>query len=374
MSDRNPFEYVRPLLPGEVRGREELTDRLVGAVRDRRLVVVTGPRRYGKTSLLGQVAALVGDVDAIDAVQVDCFGVASIGEFAVRLERALGDLKSPARKVMRRLLEGAELGLSVAPGIGFKAAFGKRDAPDATAALHGMLGALVQLSESRAGLLIVLDEFQDIGRIDGLDAVLRTHLQQARQLAVLFAGSKPSLLRALFTNRARPFYGQAEIVEVGPLDLPTAASIIDDTFAATGIDAGDAGEQVARAVQGHPQRLMLVAHLLWERVRAAGRDTVGPEDVGAALEAARARTDPEHRAVVEGLDRTHRDTLRAVATYGSPYARAAERTLGLHRGSAQSAVRALEADAMLTRDNDVWRIVDPLLADWLREHLRAPGP
>jgi uncharacterized protein len=370
MSEENPFEYVRPLPPGRVMGREELGDRLLRAVHERRLVALAGPRRYGKTSLLGQVAALATDIDGLDVVRLDCFGVASVGEFAVRLERAMSGLSGPARKLVRRLLESSQLGLSVAPGVGFKASFGRRDAPDAAAVLHELLGTLVELSVKRGGLLLVLDEFQDVGRVDGLDALLRSHLQEAREVAVLFAGSKPSMLRALFGDRARPFYGQAEIVEIERFDVATATSLVEEGFASTSRDAGDAAELVARAVAGHPQRLMLVAHLLWERVPTGG--CADADDVGAALDVARDRTDAEQRAVLEGLDRTHRDTLRAVVAYGSPYARAAQRTLGLPRGSVQAAVRALEADALLLRREDSWSLVDPLLADWIRRQLPLP--
>jgi hypothetical protein len=289
----------------------------------------------------------------------------------VRLERALADLSGSTRRIARRLLEGSELGLSVTPGLGFKARFGRREAPDATAVLHELLATVVSLSERRSGLLLILDEFQDVGRIEGLDAVLRSHLQHARQLAVLFAGSRPSLLRALFSDRARPFYGQAQIVHVGRLDRAAAAHIVEDGFERTERDAGDTGELVASVTGGHPQRLMLVAHLLWDRVELGG--TADAEDVAAAMDVARDRTDAEHRAVLEGLDRTHRTTLRAIAAYGAPYARAAERTLGLGPGTARNAIRALEADALVERDaNDRWHLVDPLLADWLTRQLPLP--
>lgn len=369
---RNPFEYVRPLPPEDVRGRDGLSDALLRAVRERRLVALSGPRRYGKTSLLGRVVSMASDVDSVDVVQVDCFGVASIGEFAVRLERATAGLVGPGRRLVRRLFETSELGLSVAPGLGFKATFGRRDAPDATAVLHELLGSLRTLSERGNGLLVVLDEFQDVGPVTGLDAILRTHLQAARQVAVLFAGSRPSLLRALFEQQSRPFYGQAEIVEIGRLDAAVAADIVEEGFTATGRDPGDAGELVASLTGRHPQRLMLVSHLLWERVAQGER--VEPDQVGAALDDARERTAAEHRAVVDGLDRTHRDTLRAIALHGSPYSAVGGRTLGLARGSAQSAVAALSSDSIIERaDDQSWEIVDPLLGDWVRLTFPAPG-
>lgn len=371
--DKNPFEYVRPLRPDEVTGRDDLIDQLVAAVRARHIVAVAGPRRFGKTSILGRVASIAEQVDAIDVVTVDCFGVASVGEFAVRLEAAMTELRGPARRIVSRLLAGSELGLSISPGVGFKVRVGQRDAPDPSAVLHALLDVLVKVATQRGGLLLVLDEFQDVARVENLDAVLRSHLQHARDVAVLFAGSRPSLLRALFEDRARPFYAQAEVIEVRRFDVATAAGIVEDGFEATGRGAGVAADVVAHATDGHPQRLMLVAHLMWEMVDPG--ETADQEIAGAAIERADARTDAEHRATVDALDRTHRETLRAVAGYGSPYARAAERTLGLARSSAQSAVAALLADAALERDPDsgAWRVVDPLLARWLRQNLPPPG-
>lgn len=368
----NPFEHVRPLPPGAVRGRDELAERLLTLVRERSLAAVTGPRRYGKTSLLNQVVDRAVEAEGLDALVVDCFGVASVGEFAVRLERTMESLSGPARKLVRRLFESSELGLSISPGIGFKAAFGRRDTPDPTAVLHELLDTVSKVADRRGGLLLVLDEFQDVGRIENLDALLRTHLQQARQVAVLFAGSRPSLLRALFEDRVRPFYAQAEIVEIDRLNRAVAAHIVEDGFSDTNRDASDVAETVAAAVDGHPQRLMLVAHLLWNAIAEGAAAT--PEDVGAALEAAHLRTVHEHRGLVEGLDRTHRDALRAIAAFGSPYTQPARRALDLAPSSAQSALRALLADGLVEADDERWRVVDPLLIDWLRHELPLPTP
>lgn len=371
MVSENPFEYLRPLPPEAVPGREELVDGLVGAVRARELVAVLGPRRYGKTSILGKVAQIAVEVDVSAAVTVDCFGVASVGEFAVRFERAMGQLSGKVARTVRRLFGAGEVGVSLAPGVGFKATFGRRDAPDPRSALHELLGALVTAGETHGGVLLVLDEFQDVAPIEGLDAILRSHLQHARDVAVLFAGSRPSLLRALFEDRARPFYGQARLVEVGRLDPATAATIVTDAFDSTGKDAGDGGELLASFVDGHPQRLMLCAHVLWDLVDPG--TVASTEVVGAAFDKVREMTVLEHRAALDSLDRTHRDALRAVAAFGTPYARVVERTLGLGQGSARSALRALLADGLVEELESGWRVVDPLLADWIRNELPPPG-
>lgn len=370
----NPFEYIRPLVPAEFHGRSDVVHQLVGTIRARSVAALVGPRRYGKTSLLAHVVDVAANVDAVDAVVVDCYGVASIGDFVVRLERALGSLEGRGRQLARRLLDASELGLSLAPGVGFKARFGSLDAPDPGAALHELLDTLAAVANDRGGLVFVLDEFQDVSAIRGLDATLRTHLQQTRNVAVLFAGSRPSMLRSMFVERARPFYGQAELLDVGPLTPDVCAEIVESGFERTRMDPGPAPELLARASDGHPQRLMFFAHLAWEL--AVHGATVDQELVARAIDEAHHRTAHEHPAVLDGLDRTHRDTLRAVASWGTPMSRSASRALGLAQPSAQAAVKALIDDGLIERRHGTWRVIDPLLAAWLRrlDHGSTPAP
>lgn len=364
--DRNPFEYTRPLQPGQGAARHTLVDQLTLRVRERRLVALVGPRRYGKTTLLAQVAAAGAAVDQLDIVFVDCFGVASVSDFAVRLERAMEALTGAARKTVQRLFARSALEVSLLPGVGFKISAGTPAAPDPVAVLHQLLDGLTRAADARSGLVLVLDEFQDVDGVDNVDSVLRSHLQQAHNIAVLFAGSRPSLLRAMFADQAKPFYSQAEVIEIDPLDNDAAIDVIDNGFAATGRDAGDAAPFIAGRLEGHPQRTMLAAHILWEAVPHGGTATL--DAAADALDEAARRTRNEHTALFANMPRTHRDTLRAIAVHGSPYSAIAARTLGLKKASAQTAVRTLHADGLVEHHRaGGWRVIDPLFASWLRD-------
>src|SRR5207253_5347717 len=64
--------------------------------------------------------------------------------------------------------------------------------------------------------LIVFDEFQDVTKVDQLEAVLRAHIQyQGSCAAYVFSGSEPGLMRQLFETKAKPLYGQAEPLREG---------------------------------------------------------------------------------------------------------------------------------------------------------------
>lgn len=75
----------------------------------------------------------------------------------------------------------------------------------------------------------MIDEFPGIDRVEGVASLLRTKLQHHfQEIGLVFAGSQPSLMRSMFTDRARPFYAQADLVEIGPFDPAAAKEIIDD--------------------------------------------------------------------------------------------------------------------------------------------------
>jgi hypothetical protein len=122
--------------------------------------------------------------------------------------------------------------------------------------------------------------------------------------------------------------------------------------------------------EGHPQRSMLLAHLLWQRVdagRPAPTDTT--EVVEQAVADALRSVTAELTALFDVLPITEKKVMRAIAEYGSPLSSRALRDLDLRKPSAQSAAASLVERALIERpghDFDRWRIVDPLTARWLR--------
>ncbi len=366
---RSPFEHARPLPPGEVPGREDETVGLVRRIRERRIVAVVAPRRFGKTTLVRHAMAVADDVDPSPwQVSVDLFGLSSAFDFAVRLERAMGEIAAVHRRRLGDRLAGSELGLSLTPGIGIKAKIGERGAPDPVQAIHELLGALVDAGNTHGGVLFI-DEFQELAHVDGLDAVLRTHLQHARDVAVLFAGSQPSMMRRLFTDRSRAFYAQAELFDLGPLGRAAAREFLLDGFERGDRDAVDVADLIVDRTSGHPQRLMLLADMIWQSTDEGRRLDSG--DLAAGLDLARRATGPEFEATWRRLAESSRDALRSIVRFGSPAARAGERFLDLTSGAAISAATALVEDAVLRRTGDrpMWTFVDPFFADWIDQTL-----
>jgi hypothetical protein len=84
--------------------------------------------------------------------------------------------------------------------------------------------------------LVVFDEFQDVLATESqADAVIRSEIQHHGDAAsYVFSGSHLGMMRELFADRRRAFYGQAAPIELPPLLPDDVAEYVADRFRRTG--------------------------------------------------------------------------------------------------------------------------------------------
>jgi uncharacterized protein len=233
--------------------------------------------------------------------------------------------------------------------------------------LYRLLDLPLELWErDRVPTLVVLDEFQDllVARKD-LDGLVRSRIQYHGDAAgYVFAGSEPSMMRELFDARERPLFGQADPLALGPLPAEETLHDLSARFAAEGLDPGTALSELVGFAAGHPQRTMLLAYLLADRLHdgAAGTPEVAAQVIADALE----RTQPAHAALWGQLGRSDRVLIAAVADGTPPTSRALAAEHKLARRTLAAATARLADQGHLDRTGGATRLVDPLLAEWLR--------
>jgi len=375
-----PFPFETPIAPeGLIDRRAELA-RLHQAAVERVHVRLAGPRRFGKTSLLlAHAAGLSGA--GWRTVHVDLYGVTSLAEVCVRIATSYSRLRD--NRVRHHLdALGSRLGVSLTasgPGVSFRP---RQQTPthDAsqTAAAELLDLPLKLFERDHVPTLVVFDEFQDLlSAGPSLDGLLRSHVQYHGEAAVyVYAGSHPSLMRKLFSDRERPLYGQAEPIELGPLPVDEVLVDLAERFEELDEDPGGALGPLVTEAAGHPQRTMLLAHLLHRELsaRALGTSTLveGADVEGVALADAVVRralavTNEAHQAVWDNLPSGKKAVLAALAEGDSPTGTIAARRFDMSRATLQSALRDLGKEGQhVTRDDaGPWRYVDPLFARWV---------
>jgi hypothetical protein len=373
--DLNPFVYSRPVPPEDIVDREDEVRQLLRNVVGGHYVRLYAPRKFGKTSLLRRALRDGERQEGLVPVLVDLYRVSSIADVTVRLERAYAkELKGELRRRVEAFLQRTGVGLSLG-AFGISAQLQLEPQQDPLPALHALLELPLRLEASGGHrALIAFDEFQDIGRIDGLDGLLRSHIQHHGEVAsYVFAGSEPGLMRLLFESKDRPLYGSAVPMRLGRLADVDLADYVAARFEATGRAVGEALNPLLRAAQGHPQRAMLLAHRLWEEVSQGAEATLDEWD--AARAAAMRELEPEFDAQWRGLDTSEQKTLRSLLLGdGSPYRGVALRRLELTKDVVRRAIPRLAATAEIEeREAGGYTIVDPLFAAWVDRLNDRPG-
>jgi hypothetical protein len=188
-------------------------------------------------------------------------------------------------------------------------------------------------------------------------------------------------MRKLFSDRERPLYGQAEPLELGPLPVDEVMVELAERFDELGEDPDGSLSPLISTAAGHPQRTMLLAHLLHRELaaRALGTTTLaeGREVGGIALADAVVRralkmTNEAHQAVWDHMSSGKKAVLAALADGDSPTGTTTARRFETSRATLQSALRDLAREGQhVTRDEGPggwgpWRYVDPLLQLWVR--------
>jgi uncharacterized protein len=374
-TDLNPFVYSRPIAPDDVIDRDEETRKLLALAAGGHYVRLYAPRKYGKTSLLRRVLAEAERREGMVPVLVDLYGVLSLADVAVRVERAYAaQLKGRLRSRVDELLQSTGLGLSLS-AMGISARLQLDPRVDPLPALHALLDLPLRLVGDGRRALIVLDEFQDLAKVREMDAILRSHIQFHGEVATyVFSGSEAGLMAQLFEAKDAPLYGQAVPLRLGRLGVEDIAAYVADRFRGSDRDVGEALGPLLEVAAGHPQRAMLLAHHVWEALPRG--ETATHAVWRLAFEAAVAQLEPELDAHWQRLTTVEQKTVRAVvAGRGSPYRTAVLERLDLQKGSAQEALRNLAGRGEVERDDGRYRLVDPLFAVWV-ERLGAPpaGP
>jgi len=218
--------------PEELFDREEELEQLRRAVEARRLTLLVGMRRVGKTSV----------------VKAGTYGMARIyidaRAFEERPYISYGDLLEALRRELRRLLPvhrrlGELLarvrGVSVA-GVDIRFEAG-RGAPS----LSELLQALDEWAGGRGEkLLVIVDEAQELVKLKGRQIlpVLGYAYDHLRNLSLVLTGSKAGLLLRFLRleDPESPLYGRyAERIEIKPFTREQALEYLREGFRRAGV-------------------------------------------------------------------------------------------------------------------------------------------
>ncbi len=370
------FPVGGPVPGADLVGREAYIRRIAERLGDGNHVLLAGPRRIGKTSLILEVLRRLRRRGALTAY-VDCLGATDVRGLGERLvdallenvsgvERSFEQAKAIAagmRPTVKVRYEHVELALDLAREKNAQRFF--EGALDLPRALAGRTGKRV---------VVVLDEFQAAGRLGPrVFDVMRTRFQAQRGVSYAFLGSEEGILEELFSEKGHAFYRFAV-----PIDLADAGGhrfgispddwleYLRAKFAAKKIAIDDASvDRLLDATGGHPQDTMQVCAALYYLLRDAGQRTVSGDHVAVAYE--QALRELERPFALHWAELGTQKYLQAVAKRIAHGAVLYAAGSGIPRPEVLRALESLRARGLVTRlGRGRYEFVEPMFGEYVR--------
>ncbi len=359
----NPFNPTRVAAAADFVNRDDELATLSGCLRDHVNVLLVGPRRLGKSSLVREAFRRLGhealclyvDVTrSIDDADVAMAILNELSRAAGRARRVLDWIITQARALRARLVVGADgPRIELEPG-----ARPARPLPD----VLQLLEAYGERHDTT--VILALDEFQTVMHRDSdTIAAMRSVIQHQRRTSYIFSGSERTTMLALTRDRRAPFWKQLREVHVEGVAIDHFRPLLDRHFESF----DDAAVEVLRDACGdNTMRIVEALHQLHDQTRH-----VDPE---AALTAVAALVDANRPAFERDLslvkEGNQKRVLMALAREPPEHV-TGKHYMQRHGLDTPSNVRrALQRLRDLELVDEENRVMDPLFAVYLRGDIR----
>ena len=372
----NPFSFGSLALDDSFADREAEVAELTSDIRNGQDVVVFAPRRCGKSSLIWRVAGVLA-AERVLVAQVDLMKTPTKESLAAALAKSIfEEIASPLERARERALAPfrslrLQPTINVNPSDGsFSFSFGvAQKAADIDATLERLLEMPAELGGARSRrTALVMDEFQEIVEIDAsMPKLLRSAFQAQPEVAHVYLGSKQHIMERIFNDANEPFWRSAKSIELGPIPVAPFADFIAERFHASGKAVErEAVEDLLARTGGHPYATQELCYFLWER--ASATEAASGLDLEQALRAV-LRSEHAHFSLRwDDASAVQKQVLRALAREpGHPFSVAYRERHSLPAATnVQKALAALTKRELVDGKAGAYRIVEPVLAEWLR--------
>lgn len=370
----NPFRFGEVVTQDSFCARPSLSKTLREIISAGHNAVVLGERRTGKTSLMLDTVDRTG----MRTIYAQLWAVATLEDIANRLlqgvvtmTRQKGNLIEMVSKALAHLRPVMEFD----PVTGQPSLTIGRGEKLPPSGLHGLFDFIGEFAEQQK-IVVILDEFQDIQRLDRADAVLgeiRGRIQTQTGVPYLFAGSIRHRMERIFRDPSSPFFKSFRTVEVGPIDRERFQKFLRERFETGARKVRDETFPVIFDLAAdNPSDVQQLCSAIWERT-APGTE-IGLDFLPTALQHIFATERKGYEYLVRPLTNQQYACLRALAEVGGkqPQSQAFLQASGIRVPSSvkRALQRLMDLEIIYGPEVD-YKFFDPFFRQWLR-HGFAP--
>jgi len=355
----NPFTLSGYKSPEYFCDRHLETSRLIDAIENQRNLTLISSRRMGKTGLLMHVFHHIPDNKTMVPVYLDIMGTTDlrefIGVFSNAIIRALSKTESALKGFMKKLA-------SLRPGLSFDPVSGEprisldiRNDHEAEISLELIFSMAAQ---NKRSIVVAIDEFQQISNYPekNIEALLRSHIQQASNMCFIFSGSKKHML----------FFNSTEIMFLKAIDREEYFSFIRDQFHASGKGIDD---NALDAIDEYTSLHTFYVQFLCNRLFSSQKK-VSTKEVDQTIRQIVQENEPIYASYLNLITLTQFKVLRAIAIEGKIDQPNSGSFIARHALGAAStvsqAVESLIGKEFLQDDSGILCLQDKFFAQWIR--------
>jgi uncharacterized protein len=356
----NPFKFGSIVDGPYFTDRENELERIASYINGENHLILISPRRFGKTSLIRKIV----NESRRNYVFLDIQIVLSVEDFASQLLKRIYRIY-PVEKLKSyiksfRIIPVVKINpVTGEPEISFNP--GSRE----LAPLEDVLNLIEKLGTDNKKIIVVLDEFQDIFRIDRmLDRFLRSVMQNQKHINYIFMGSGESMIREIFEKKSSSFYHFGTLMTLGKIDKDKFTLFLTEKFADITDMSKELSEEIICITDSHPYYTQQLASTIWEFLARYGFSAGIVET--AANEIVQSH-DNDYERLWNNFNRTDMMVLHGMSASNiSPLSDEFSRLYGTGASSTVfSALLRLTQKGILLKEGSVYSIDDPFFRRWI---------
>ena len=234
----NPF-YITGIIPEPYFcDREKETTWFIRTLENKAHILLTSPRRMGKTQLIRHVFEQPSIKNNCYTFYTDIYPTTSLHELVLFLSKEIYSVLVPRGKaVIDKFLAGLH---SLAGSIGYDPITGLPTFDIKLGDIHTPELTLEEifryLEQADKPCIFAIDEFQQIAQYTekNVEALLRAYIQKMNNCLFIYAGSNRHILENMFNSAAKPFYNSAEQIYLDSIPKDVYTSFAEKQFSNAG--------------------------------------------------------------------------------------------------------------------------------------------
>ena len=372
----NPF-CITGIIPEPYfcdRGKE--TKWFVSTLENKAHVLLSSPRRMGKTQLIRHVYEQPSIKNNYYTFYTDIYPTTSLHELVLFLGKEIYSVLVPKGKtVIDKFLAGLH---SLAGSIGYDPTSGLPTFDIKLGDIHTPELTLEEifryLEQADKPCIFAIDEFQQIAQYPekNVEALLRAHIQKMNNCLFIYAGSNRHILENMFNSAAKPFYNSAEQLYLDCIPKDVYTAFANEQFSKAGRKIQpEAASHAYDLFEGHTYYVHNVLHNAFAYLDPD--KVVDESDINKTLSDILEEKGRTFASVMNQLNYQQKETLVAIAKEGKASGVTSARFVKKHAlkspSSVQYAISTLLEKQLLTYQNEertkIYSVSDRFMQMWI---------